>query len=190
MKKRIFIGIEISDEAKDKTLGFISDLRNEFPDLRVGWEKKEKLHLTLKFLGEIEENKLSELAAAVEETAGKIKSFSLQLEDAGVFPDVKVAKVLWIDLKDEQGNLIELNKTLEKECERRGFKRENRNFKPHLTIARLREPKNSKELVEKYLHKKFEPVNLEVSEIVIFQSALQSTGSVYNKIYTAQLADK
>lgn len=190
MKKRIFVGIEISDEAKEKTSKFIEDLRTEFPKIRAGWEKKEKLHLTLKFLGEIEENQLSELIAAVEKTSEKIVSFSLRLENTGVFPNAKKAKVLWIDLKDEKGNLIELNKILEEECEKHGFKRESRNFKPHLTIARLREPEKSLKLVEKYLHKKFEPVEFEVSEIVIFQSVLQSTGSIYTKIGNAKLMDK
>lgn len=187
MKKRVFVGIDISDEAKDKTSKFIEDLRKGFPDLCVGWEKKEKLHLTLKFLGEIEEKELSELTAAVENTSRKIKSFSLRLKDTGVFPNSKKAKVLWIDLKDEKGSLIELNKMFEEECEKCGFKRESRTFKPHLTIARLRESENSSELAQKHLHKKFEPVEFEVSEIVIFQSVLQSTGSVYSKIKSFKL---
>lgn len=187
MKKRVFVGIEISDKAKEKISGFIYDLRTEFPNLRVGWEKKEKLHLTLKFLGEIEEYELAELSAAVEETARRISSFSLRLEDTGVFPNAGKARILWIDLKDEKKSLTELNKILEDECEKRGLTRESRNFKPHLTIARLREPENSGELVEKYLRKKFEPIEFEVSEIVIFQSVLQTTGSIYSKINTTTL---
>jgi RNA 2',3'-cyclic 3'-phosphodiesterase len=190
MKKRVFVGIEISDEAKEKTSKFIENLRKEFSQIRVGWEKKEKLHLTLKFLGEIEENELLKLTEAVEKTSRKMKSFSLRLEDAGVFPNSKKAKVLWIDLKDKEGSLIELNGILEEECEKRGFKRESRTFKPHLTIARMREPEKSLELVEKYLRKKFEPVEFEVSEIIIFQSVLQSTGSIYSKIGKMKLTDK
>lgn len=187
MKKRVFVGLGISDEAKEKTSKYIEDLQTNFPNLRVGWEKKKKLHLTLKFLGEIEERELSELTLAVEKTSHQIKPFSLRLEDTGVFPKPAKAKILWIDLKDEQENLTELNKILERECEKRGFKREDRNFKPHLTIARLREPEKSRELVEKHLHKKFEPIEFEVSEIVIYESTLQPTGSIYGKIKNIKL---
>ncbi len=71
---------------------------------------------------------------------------------------------------------------LETECEKIGFKKEKRIYKPHLTIARLREPQKSKNLVQNHLENKFEPVSFEVSEIVIYESKLQPTGSIYKKV--------
>lgn len=189
MGKRIFTAIDISEEARRKASAYIDNLRREFPKIRVGWEKPEKLHLTLKFLGDTSEEQLRKLTEAVEKTTKIISNsgfqkndFNFQIQGTGVFPSPKRARVLWLGLIDEKGILSEINEALETECERLGFEKENRKFKPHLTIARLREPQFSGKLVEKHLQNEFEPVEFEVSEIVIYESKLQPTGSIYSKV--------
>lgn len=184
MNKRVFVTIEISEEARRKTAKYTEFLRKTFPKVRVSWEKAEKLHLTLKFLGEIEDSKLAKLIVAVEKTSRQITEFKLQITETGVFPKPANAKVLWIDTKDTNGEMFHLNRILENECEKQGFKRETRGFKPHLTIARLREPANSKDLIENHLREKFEPVEFKVSEIVIYESVLYPQGSTYEKYQT------
>jgi 2'-5' RNA ligase len=180
--KRIFTAIDISDEARATVADYIENLRGAFPQIRVGWEKAEKLHLTLKFLGDIDEIRLENLIEAVGNTASQISSFRLQISDTGVFPSVRKARILWLGLKDETGELQNLNKSLEADCEQIGFAKEKRNFKPHLTIARLREPHKSKELVERHLENEFKSVEFQVSEITIYESRLQKTGSIYKAI--------
>lgn len=187
--KRIFIAVDISDEARRKTAAYIESLKLEFPALRVGWEKPEKLHLTMKFLGDTDENRLEKLKDITQNIAAEIPKFNLQIAKTGVFPSARNARVLWIDVKDEKGSLTEINRLLESECERIGFPRETRNFKPHLTIARLKEPRGSRELIEKHLKKEFEPVGVEAAEIVIYESRLRPTGSIYEKLTTVQLKD-
>jgi len=178
--QRIFTAIDISDEARRKISEYIEDLRGEFSDLRVGWERAEKLHLTLKFLGDIDEMRLKSLFEAVEETAGQLLNFKLQISGTGAFPSPRNARILWLGVRDERGSLPRLNEILETECERKGFEKERRNFKPHLTIARLREPPQSKELVGKHLRNDFASIEFEVSEIVIYESQLQKSGSIYS----------
>jgi len=178
--QRIFTAIDISDEARRKISDYIEDLRGEFSDLRVGWERVEKLHLTLKFLGDIDEKRLKSLVDAVEETAGQLLNFKLQISGTGAFPSPRNARILWLGVRDERGSLPRLNEILETECERKGFEKERRNFKPHLTIARLREPPQSKELVGKHLHNDFASIEFAVSEIVIYESQLQKSGSNYS----------
>lgn len=187
MKKRIFIAIDISEQARHKVSGYIENLRKKFPDLRVGWEKAEKLHLTLKFLGDCDEKQLKSLENAAANSAKsffeseKVENFKIQISDTGVFPSKRNARILWLGLQDESGNLAKINRILETECEKAGFKTENRGFKPHLTIARLRQPHKSGNLVEKHLENEFEPVEFGVSEIVIYESKLQPTGSIYRR---------
>lgn len=180
--KRIFTAIDISEEARRKVSARIENLRRQFPALRVGWDKPEKLHLTLKFLGETNEEQLEKLSDAVEKTARGISDFKLRIEDAGVFPNQRKARVLWLGVKDEKGNLRKLNEALESECERQGLARETRDFKAHLTIARLREPEKSKSLVEAHLRETFAAVEFEVSEVVIYQSELSPQGSRYTVV--------
>ncbi len=181
MKKRIFVAIDISDEVRIKVADYIKDLRVEFPNLRVGWEKAEKLHLTAKFLGDIDSNELQNLTEAVERTAQQFSKFKLQISRTGVFPSKRNARILWLGVDDEHGSLQKINDMLETECRQKGFAKEKRNFKAHLTIGRLREPNKSKELIEEHLNKFFATVEFEVSEIVIYESRLQKSGSVYTK---------
>jgi 2'-5' RNA ligase len=178
--KRIFLAIDISDEARRKVSDYIAALHSEFPKLRVGWEKPEKLHLTMKFLGNINDEQLRKLTGAVEKTALQISNFNFQIAKTGAFPSLRDARILWLGLQDEKGSLRKLNEILETECERIGFEKEKRDFKPHLTIARLREPRNSKELTQIHLQNEFETIEFEVSEITIYESKLQPNGSIYS----------
>jgi len=177
--KRIFTAIDISDEARRQVSDYIADLRAEFPSVRVGWDKPKKLHLTLKFLGDIDQLQLHKLTEAVKETAKQNLEFKLKISKTGAFPSQKNARVLWLGIEDEKGSLQKLNEILEAECESKGFAGEKRNFKAHLTIARLREPENSKELIEIHLQNDFQSGEFSVSEVVIYESQLQKTGSIY-----------
>lgn len=180
VKKRIFIAVDISDEARRRVSVYIESLRREFPNLRVGWEKPEKLHLTLKFLGDADENQLKDLIEIANRTAAQISKFTLRISQTGVFPSPRNARILWLGVKDEKKSLLKISEILEAECEKPGFSKEKRNFKAHLTIARLREPHKSKEIAQKHLQNEFEPVEFEVPEIVIYESRLQPSGSIYS----------
>ncbi len=189
MKKRIFVAINISDEARIKVANYIEDLRGEFSNLRVGWEKAEKLHLTVKFLGDINPNELQNLTEAVEKTARQFSDFNLQISRTGAFPSLRAARILWLGIDDEHGNLQKINDVLETECEQKGFVKESRKFKAHLTIGRLREPNKSKELINSHLNKTFVAVEFEVSEIVIYESRLQKSGSIYSIVTRQKLKE-
>jgi 2'-5' RNA ligase len=178
--KRIFAAVDISDEARRRVSAYSDALRREFSDLRIGWEKPEKLHLTLKFLGETNENQLNDLTKIVSKIAARISNFKLQISATGVFPSPRKPRILWLGINDKTESLQKISGLLETECERIGFPKEKRNFKAHLTIARLREPHKSTEIARKHLQNEFEPVEFEVSEIVIYESKLQSTGSIYS----------
>jgi RNA 2',3'-cyclic 3'-phosphodiesterase len=187
--KRIFVAVDISDEARRKVSEYAEALRREFPDLRVGWERAEKLHLTLKFLGDTSEKQLNQLTEIVGETAREITNFKLQIAETGVFPSPRNARILWLGVEDETESLRKISEILETECERIGFPKEKRNFKAHLTIARLREPHKSKAIARKHLENVFEPVEFEASEIVIYESKLQSNGSIYSVVSKQKLEE-
>ena len=182
MKRRIFTAIDISDEAREKVSVYIESLRRDFQDLRVGWEKSEKLHLTLKFFGDVYENELENVQKIAENTASQMSSFKLKISSNGVFPNLSKTKILWLGLEDESDCLKKTNEIFEKECEKFGFAKENRNFKPHLTIARLREPEKSKKLAEIHLQNEFPPIEFSAESLVIYESKLLSNGSIYRKL--------
>ena len=189
MKKRIFTAIDVSDEARQKVAVYIESLRREFPDLRVGWEKPEKLHLTLKFFGDVDENGLQNVEKTVEKTARRISNFRFQISDfrlliqsTGVFPNLRNPKILWLGLEDNADLLKTINEILENEFAKIGFSKEKRNFRPHLTFARLRQPLKSGKLAEIHIKNEFPPTEFTVKSIEIYESTLLPTGSNYRKI--------
>jgi 2'-5' RNA ligase len=179
---RVFVAVDISEEARQLAAERIKILRTEFSDLRVGWDKPEKLHLTLKFLGEISEEKLPQIIAATQNALNGIAPFHLAIESQGAFPPRGAPRVLWLGVKDKTQKLDEIQKRLETEFEQIGFERERRNFKPHLTVARLKEPSNSIRLTELHLKTEFPTIIFDVSEIAVYKSDLHPTGSVYTKL--------
>lgn len=184
--KRIFVAIDLSDEAGTLADAYVQNLRNDFRELRVGWEKKEKFHLTLKFLEEIEEKEIAALIKAVESVAAVIPAFRLQIARCGHFGK----RILWLGVFDESGNLSKFHQLLERECGEIGLPRETKRFNPHLTIARLREPHKSSGLIKTHLERDFPPVEFTVSEIIVYQSLPASAGSQYSKIKSMTLTGR
>ncbi|MDQ6787431.1 MAG: RNA 2',3'-cyclic phosphodiesterase [Acidobacteriota bacterium] len=179
---RIFAAIDISVHARRQASKYIERLGVEFPYTRVSWTKPEKLHLTLKFLGETDDEQLRKFTEAVEQTAKKVSPFDLQICGAGVFPSARNARVLWLGVSDENNNLRKLSEILETQCERRGFAREDRRFKAHLTIARLKQ-RPDELLIREHLNSIFPPFPpFQASEITIYASKLQPQGSIYETI--------
>lgn len=178
--KRIFVAIDISPQAKVSVLNYIEDLKKEFSDIKVGWLAAEKLHLTLKFFGDIDNAQIAELKNIIKRIAEKYKSFEMFVTKTGVFPDKRKAKILWLGIAEETNNLKLIKDEIEIECKIHLVEKETRKYKPHLTIGRIREPKKSKKLAEKHLQNDFEPVRFNVSGIIIYESELKPAGSVYS----------
>jgi RNA 2',3'-cyclic 3'-phosphodiesterase len=186
--KRTFIAVDISDEARQKAASYINGLRRVFQQLRVGWERPEKLHLTLKFLGDVNESRLEEVQQTVGEIARAHDAFRMTLSHTGRFPPKGDPKILWIGAHDE-GRLGMIASQIDKELTPLGFEPEKRKFSPHLTIARLREPRLSARLAALHVENDFEPVGFEVREIVIYESELLPKGSIYTQVAAFPLED-
>ena len=184
-QKRVFIAVDISDEARRKITAYIENIKQISGQTKIKWERSDKLHLTLKFLGDVDAKLLRDLDIAVREVASRHAPFNLSVEGTGVFPGVRDPRILWIGIKGDQ--LTAIAGELETACEPLGFKRENRAFHPHLTIARIRDSRHSEKVVEAHLQNDFGPINFEVTQIAIYESQLLRTGSVYSMVSKHEL---
>jgi 2'-5' RNA ligase len=137
---RIFCAVELPEDARARIVAHVTKLREKatHDSLKISWERAEKLHLTLKFLGEVEAGRVEALTRAA--GVGGVGKFALSLHEAGAFPARGNPRVLWLGLHDATGRLAQLRERLEAECERENFPREPRAFRPHITIARIRTP--------------------------------------------------
>src|SRR5688572_4226894 len=148
---RIFIAIDISAEARRSCAGHIDRLRTRFTNVRIGWERPEKLHVTLRFLGEMDGGILRRLEKSIESVAGEYGPFTLRLSETGVFPSRSRPRILWIGVEDEGRSISALHRSIDALCTELGFEGEKREFRPHLTIARLREPHRAVAAAEEHL---------------------------------------
>lgn len=201
---RTFIAIEIPPDIRRRIKEHIDQLRAAFPDVRASWTGEDNLHLTLKFLGNVPVASIHALSNAVAKAAHEIKPFNLIISDCGTFPPHGRPKVLWVgagsaDVSsasslyptlNNQHPLASLHASLEDHCAAAGFEREPRPFHPHLTIARLRESKDSRALAEHHKQLGFPAQTFTVSELVMFRSELSSKGSKHTALARHELGSQ
>ncbi len=174
---RIFIAIELPSVVRQKLKAHIDGLRSTLPQVRASWSREDNLHLTLKFLGDIPVAKVEALAQAAQRAASKVEPFEIVVGGCGAFPPKGQPRVLWIGIEGTSGRLTELHQALEDECANAGFPHEERPFHPHLTIARIRTPPDSRHLAAVHKETRFEPETVFASELAVIRSELRSGGS-------------
>jgi RNA 2',3'-cyclic 3'-phosphodiesterase len=177
---RTFVCIEIPDSAKQR----IDELENQLRgiDAQVSWVKPSNVHLTLKFLGGVPEDKIDAVAGAAERAAQVTGPFEIEIAGTGCFPSARSPRVLWIGLAVLPDELVRLHAALEGDMHSLGFEREARRFAPHLTIGRLRSPRNGAALAQKLMDMGFEPARFVANQIIVMRSQLKPTGSIYTPL--------
>ena len=186
---RIFCAVELPDEARRAVLKSIELLKKEAPNARASWARDTNLHLTIKFVGETPPDRVARFSACISRAASVSAPFSLQLEGTGVFPPRGAARVLWIGINDQSGNLKGLQAAVEKECEKENFSREERAFHPHLTLARVRNPEDGFALARIHKDLLFTPLEIAVTELQVIRSELSPHGSKYTTVSRHQLGN-
>ena len=167
----------------------ITRLRKEVPDASASWSRVENIHLTLKFFGNVALDRIPKISAAATQTTEQFSKFQISVGNTGVFPRPSRPQVLWIGVNDPAGKLSNLQKRFEEECAAEGFEKEDRAYKPHLTIARLRKPEGARQLADTHLNTNFPLIEVPLHELVVFRSELSSKGSKYTSISHHPLPD-
>jgi 2'-5' RNA ligase len=150
---------------------------------------QENIHLTLKFLDEINEARVDAIGGALQEAIRPFSRFIINAKGLGVFPDLKRPRILWVGLISN--HLSTLASAVDKALQPLGFEPEKRDFAPHLTIGRWRDPRGPKgqlvEIIEKW--RNYEFGHSRVEQVILFQSVLKPEGAVYQALRVVALAD-
>ena len=178
---RVFIAIDIGQEVRRALGDLQQQLQNQAAVKKsdVKWVEPDNIHLTLKFLGEVEDEKIVEVCNIVKDVAKRHKSFQIDVESVGHFGG-KSARVLWVGTGQGSNELLQLQKDIEQQLALAGWPEEAREFAGHLTLCRIRNSKAGAKLAqigERY--KDFKLGVISADSFSVYQSQLKPTGPVY-----------
>lgn len=181
---RTFIAFELS-----------SDIKNEFAELQeklkkagadVKWVNPNNIHLTLKFFGEISDDKVAPISKILDEISSENRPFKISLSGLGAFPDLNRPRVLWVGIGEGASSAEQIAKSLENNLEKLGFSKEERPFRAHFTLGRVKSGKNKSELKQKILSLEPRPASCTINSITFFRSILTPKGPIYTSIYAGR----
>ena len=189
---RVFVAIELPEVVR-AALGLAIAEIGEAGARGVRPVRPEGIHLTLKFLGDIEPARVTPLSEAMDEAARAVAPFSLCLGDTGVFPGPRAPRVLWVGVAGQLEPLRELWMALETATSDLGFARDLRGFNPHLTLARIRDgtPPEDRQMAAAALSRvKFaDDLHIPVDSIELIRSTLGPDGARYESLASARLIE-
>ena len=179
---RSFLAVDPPREIID-AIGMIQDRLRKNIQGDIRWVRPQGIHLTLKFFGAISESDVANISLVVENTTSNIAPFTLGIKRVGAFPDVKRPRVLWLGMDGDVDTLIRLHKEVDAELQKYGFEKEDRTFRPHLTLARIKDPRGLIGLA-KIMEKRenYEAGSFSAAGLNLFKSDLTPKGAVYTKL--------
>jgi 2'-5' RNA ligase len=184
---RSFIAIELP-EAVGSLLGKVQqDLKAL--RLKAGWVRPQNIHLTLKFLGNINTDDIGKIGGAMKAAAEEFEPFTLTVGGIGFFPGIKRPRVIWVGVGGQTQDLFALQRSLEDRLAAADFPKEKRSFKGHLTLGRFRDgpdPAAIRRVIQEYTD--FGKEEFQTRRIVLFKSDLKPSGAVYSQLLQAELS--
>lgn len=183
---RTFIAIELSQDLKDSLRHLQARLTRQVPERSVRWMRPESIHLTLKFLGDVPAARIARISQAVEVACHGFTRFAFELVGLGCFPNPRRPRVVWVGVYEPTGTLARLQQAVEGELVNLDFKREDRAFRPHLTVGRVQRKasrSDQQRLGEVIAGRKEGSLgSMTVTSVNVMRSDLRPTGAVYTAL--------
>ena len=184
---RLFVSVDLPPRFEPKVRDLQSYLRGTRADLN--FTKPEQAHLTMKFVGNTPDERVDDVEDVLDEAAKTVEPFEVELGGTGVFPSREYVSVVWIGVQEGVEELTRLHDALEERTVERGLADEaEHDYKPHVTLARLRSGRGKSEVL-KFVDEN-EDVTLgsfEVKKLSLMSSVLRDGGSVHTTEYEAEL---
>ncbi|HVL15744.1 MAG TPA: RNA 2',3'-cyclic phosphodiesterase [Gemmata sp.] len=186
-RTRTFIGIDIAEDVRDRAVALQEALAKT--GAGVKWASPEGLHVTLLFLGDVDDRELHAVCRATQEAAAREPAFALAVSGVGAFPNARRPKVVWAGITEGAESLQRLHDDLETRMLALGcYRKEDRGYTPHLTLGRVRGEADGQTLAPELARLAgWEGGRTAVEEVLVFSSELDRDGPVYTVIGRAEL---
>ena len=181
---RTFIALEISDESRSSLAQLIESIKPELG--KLSWVKPENIHLTMKFIGEIDEKMIPDIERELNHVAAKTSVMSVNIRSLGCFPNPRRARVLWAGLRGNLEQLEFLKRDVEESMTKIGLEKDNKKFSPHVTLARIKKPVDTARLTSILKeHDNSDYGKEEFDHIALIKSDLTPSGANYTRLFKA-----
>ena len=187
---RLFVAVELDPSVTQALAEFSAALRHRVqalaPSARIGWVALEQLHVTSRFIGEVNDEKAAAIAGALLQPLD-VEPFDLSVAGAGAFPERGAPRVLWAGIAAGIDGLTAVEAQVSGRLDACGIARDERPYRPHVTLARVREPEGlrSAALFETLADRRFGTSRVEA--ITLFQSRTSPKGAVYTPLHQTPL---
>jgi len=181
---RSFLAFELPVEIREQIRAISKELKKTA--LPVRWVKADNIHLTILFLGSVDEDTIGDIGERVNLVVKGFSAFRIRLDAVGVFPHWRRPRVIWIGLNGDIGGLSNLRNELQEELKVLGFMPEKRPFRAHLTLGRFKGPIDRDENM-KWIIDRYRDINsdlYQLNELILYKSDLNPDGPVYTKMAT------
>jgi 2'-5' RNA ligase len=184
---RTFLAIEVGKPIRDRCLALQETLARGGAEMK--WVEEENIHLTLLFLGEVEDRELPALCRAVADCCAGQDAFTMSVESVGCFPNPRRPRIVWVGVGVGMAEVCTLHDALESPLMQLGcYRRENRPYTPHVTLGRIKGERASDELPAALARQaKWRGGETAVREVCVFSSELRPEGPVYTVLSRAKL---
>jgi 2'-5' RNA ligase len=187
---RTFVAIDFSPEIIRKINDVINYFKTQTPEKALKWVAPENLHLTVKFLGDVPDNKIEQVKMLINQALENVKSFEIGVEKLGMYPNPGSPRVVWLGITGGEP-LKEIHKKLESQLQEAEIEPEKRSFSPHLTIARVRrnaDKQTVKEIGEALSKFKVDSLGkCLINHVVLYKSELTPKGPIYTPLLSSPL---
>lgn len=180
---RCFIAVDLPEQVRMELIKAEEEIKKLEEVSRMKIVKPENLHITIKFLGELADKKVSKVKEVLRGI--RIEPFKTKLNTLGVFPSLNYVRVVWVDVLPKE-KLVELQQKIDAALSGQGF-RKNRSFETHITLARIKSIKDREKFIEKIRKIKIQPLEFEVKDFVLKKSTLTKEGPIYEDIIKFEL---
>ncbi|MDD5291342.1 MAG: RNA 2',3'-cyclic phosphodiesterase [Patescibacteria group bacterium] len=182
-RKRLFIALNLPREIKEKLVGFIDDLSRQ--NRGVKWVNSEGLHLTLHFLGYLDEKKIEEVKSMMNGLAGKIGDMEFSLKRIDAFPNLTRPRIIFLEAKQTgDQSVFDLQELLGLELIKLKIDIDDRPWRSHITLGRVKTPNINLRLVPE---PEILPLNFEISSFELMESELTPSGAKYKEVASFKL---
>jgi 2'-5' RNA ligase len=183
---RTFVAVGLDEELRSGISAVAERVKKLAPNVK--WVAPGNLHVTLKFLGNVREDRIAGIGAALDEVAREIVAFDLSVSGLGVFPNPRKPRVVWVGIEEGRDQLVALAGAVEDRLARAGFEKESKPFKTHITIGRVKEGRPVGDLTDGLAGIDADKIGAQrVDSVIVMESMLKPEGPEYTPLSVHKL---